>query len=56
MEAEVAYLQANFLTAHTQEATLQSSLDEERRVSEERLAQLETIVDDSVHSTRAELM
>ena len=54
--AEVATLRADLSTAQIWEATLQTSLDEARRVGEERLAQLETVVGDAVLSARAELM
>ena len=54
LEAEVASVQVDLLTAHACEAALQSLLD--KKVSEERLAQLETIADDSVIYARAELM
>ena len=39
-----------------QETTLQSLLDKERKVSEKRLAQLETVADDLVLSAHANLM
>ena len=56
LEAEVASLQDDFLTAHSREVALYSLLDKERKVNEERLAQLETIADDSIISAYAELM
>ena len=54
--AEVATLRADLSTAQIRETTLQTSLDEARRVGEERLAQLETVAGDAVLSARAELM
>ena len=49
-------LRADLLVAGIWETTLQSLLDKERKVNEKRLAQLETIADDSVLSARVELM
>ena len=56
LEAEAASLRANLITAYAHEATLESLLDKEKKVNKERLAQLETIADDSVLSARVELM
>ena len=54
--AVVATLRADLSTAQIREATLQTSLDEARKVGEERLAQLETMAGDAILSARAELM
>ena len=53
---EVATLLADLSTAQIREATLQTSLDVARKVGDERLAQLETVVGDAVLAARAELM
>ena len=54
--AEVATLWADLSTAQIRETTLQTSLDEARRVVDEQLAQLETVAGDVVVAARAELM
>ena len=54
--AEVAILRADLSMAQIRETTLQTSLDEARKVGEERLAQLETVAGDAVLSAHAELM
>ena len=54
--AEVATLRAYLSTTQIREATLQTSLDEARRVVDEQLAQLETVAGDVVVAARAELM
>ena len=54
--AEVATLWADLSTAQIREATLQTSLDEARRVVDEQLAQLETVAGDAVVVAHAELM
>ena len=56
LEVEVASLKDDLLVAIVRETTFQSLLDKERKVSDERLAQLERIADDSVLSAHAELM
>ena len=53
--AEVATLRADLSTAQIRETTLQTSLDEARRV-DEQLAQLETVAGDAMVAARAELM
>ena len=56
LEAKVATLQADLLIVRSRDTTLQTSLDEVKRESVERLAQLETITDNSVISVCVELM
>ena len=53
---EVATLRAYLSTAQIRETTLQTSLDEARRVCDERLAQQEIVAGDAVLFARAELM
>ena len=52
----MATLRVDLSTAQILETTLQTALDEARRVGDERLAQLETVAGDAVLSARAELM
>ena len=54
--AEVATLRADLSSSQIKETTLQTSLDEARRVVDEQLAQLETVAGDAVVAARAELM
>ena len=57
LEAEVATLRGDLLAARARETVLlQSLLDEVKRVSNEWLAQLKTIADDSVLSACAEIL
>ena len=56
LSVEAASLRADFSTTQIRETTLQTSLDEARRVGDERLAQLETVAGDAVLFARAELI
>ena len=53
---EVTTLRADLSVAQIRETSLQTSLDKARRVGDERLAQLETMVGDVVLAARAKLM
>lgn len=56
LSVEAASLRADLYVAWTRDTTFQTSFDEVTRVSDEHLAQLETLVGDAVLSARAELM
>ena len=56
LSVEAASLRADLCTARIRDTTLQTLLDEARRVIDEQLAQLETVAGDAVIAARAELM
>ena len=56
LSTEAASLQVDLSTARIRETTLQTSLVKVRRVSDERLAQLETVAGDVVLFARAKLI